>query len=142
MLIKDILLEMPPADLQKAELAIDVMFRDIGLDVEFTRHFKNRVLDDGSEARDTDVTARELFRAFNALKIQYGDQLLKARNDPKEFVAILKDASTNLNIPFVIDYDKIYNGLHKLTATTLMRKRNFVPNRQGGKILTVKTERK
>jgi len=141
MKLVDILLEMPPSDLQKAELAIDAMFRELGLDVQFTQHFKNRVLDNGSEARDTDVTGRELFKVFNALKIQYGDQLLKAKDNPKEFVAILKDASTNLNIPFVIDYNRVYRGLHKLTATTLMRKRNFVPNRDGGKILTVNTER-
>lgn len=141
MKLVDILLEMPPADLQKAELAIDIMFRDIGLDVQFSQHFKNRVLDDGSEARDTDVTAREIYKAFNALKIKYGERLMAASNNRKEFVAILKDMSTDLNIPFVIDYDRAYKGLHKLKATTLMRKRNFVPNRDGGEVLPVKTER-
>ena len=52
------------------ELASDILFRDLVLDVQFSQHFKNRVLDNGSEARDTDVTAREIFRAFNALKIK------------------------------------------------------------------------
>lgn len=133
-------MEMPESDLQKAELAIDVMFRELGLDVQFSQHFKNRVLDNGSEARDTDVSAREVFRAFNALKVKYGERLMAASNNRKEFVAILKDMSTDLNIPFVIDYDRAYKGLHKLKATTLMRKRNFIPNRDGGEVLPVKTK--
>ena len=141
MRLANILNEMPESDLQRAELAIDNMFRQLGLDVQFAQHFKNRVLDNGSEARDTDVTAKEIFKAFNSLKIKYGQKLINAKHNKAEFVAILKDMSTNLNIPFVIDYDRAYNGLHKLKATTLMRKRNFVPNKDGGEILPVNTER-
>lgn len=137
MLLKDIV-EMAQASMAPLEHAIDNMFRELGLDVYFSDHFKQRILDNGREARDTDVTPQEIFKAFNKLKVKYGQALFNARNNPEEFVGILKDISTNLNIPFTIDYNKIHNGLHKLTAITLMRKKNFVPNSSGGKILTVK----
>lgn len=139
MLLTDIS-EMAQADLNAVEQAVDHMFREIGLDVIFTQHFKNRILDNGSEARDTDVSAEEVYNAFAALKQTYGKTLMKAKHDPHEFVGVLKDISTKLNIPFAIDYDRIYKGLHKLNATTIMRKDKFVPNSIYDKVLPVKSK--
>ena len=141
MKLKELITEMPYAEIKHAEDDIDKLFRDIGLDVEFSKHFKDRISDDSYDSRDSDVTYNELFKAFKELKDKYGQYLINARQRPKEFIAILKDATTNLNIPFSIDYDKIYNGLHKLKAFTLMRKKNFVPNKTGEKILTIRTEK-
>jgi CRISPR/Cas system CSM-associated protein Csm2 small subunit len=138
MLLKDIF-EMSAPDLSNTENTVDAMFRDLGLDVIFTQHFKNRILDQGTEARDIDVSSEEIVNAFAALKAQYGKALMKAKHNKEEFVGILKDISTKLNIPFAIDYDKIYSGLHKLTATTLMRKQNFKPNSIYDKVLPVKS---
>ena len=137
MRLKQFLNEMAQRDLQSLEHIVDDMFRQIGLDVYFTNHFRQRILDNGREARDTDVTPDEIYNAFKKMKMQYGSRLYDARTDPKEFIGILKDISTNLNIPFTIDYDKVHKGLHKLTAMTLMRKKHFVPNANGGRILTV-----
>lgn len=136
MLLKDIV-EMAQSSMAPLENAIDNMFRELELDVYFSNHFKQRILDNGTEARDVDVSAQDIFKAFNKLKIKYGDALFNARRNPKEFVGILKDISTNLNIPFTIDYDKFNKRFHKLTAITLMKKRNFMPNARGGKVLTV-----
>jgi hypothetical protein len=149
MLLEDIC-EMASADLSNVEHDIDQMFRDIGLDVIFTQHFKNRLLDAGqkdradhlpnSAARDTDVSSKELYAAFAALKSTYGKSLLKAKFNREEFTGILKDMTTKLNIPFVIDYDRVYSGLHKLTASTIMRKGDFKPNSIHDKVLPVKSQ--
>lgn len=149
MLLKDIH-EMATADLNNVEHAIDALFQQIGLDVIFSQHFKNRVLDNGesgrrdhlanSDARDTDISAQELYQAFAALKQTYGKALLKAKFNKEEFTGILKDISTKLNIPFVIDYDRVYSGLHKLQASTIMRKGNFAPNSVHDKVLPVKSK--
>lgn len=149
MLLVDIC-EMATVDLNNVEHAIDQMFRDIGLDVIFSQHFKNRILDNGeigrkdsdanSAARDTNISAKELYNAFAALKQTYGKALLKAKHNKEEFIGVLKDMSTKLNIPFSIDYDKIYSGLHKLQASTIMRKGDFVPNSIYDKVLPVKSK--
>lgn len=139
MLLKDIN-EMAMQDVDAAEREVDEMFRAIGLDVIFTQHFKNRIADNTPESRDTDVTEREIASAFSALKQQYGKQLLKAKFDKAQFQGLLKDISTKLNIPFAIDYDRVYSGLHKLYAKTIMRKDNFTPSSPYEKILPVKSK--
>lgn len=148
MLLKQIC-ELANTELTQVEAAVDHMFRELGLDVIFTQHFKNRILDQegegrvdhlpNSDARDTDVTAEQVYKAFSALKTTYGKQLMKAKHNPEQFVGVLKDISTKLNIPFTIDYDKIYSGLHKLYASTIMRKANFTPNSVYDKVLKVKS---
>ena len=130
------LFEMSDNDLDRAEQAIDSMFRELGLDIIFTKHFRERTIGDG--ARDADVTAKEVFSAFNKLKVRYGRELYAAKDNPEQFVGLLKDISTSINMPFSIDYDRVSKGLHNLRVVTVMRKKNFVPNSDGGKVLTVK----
>ena len=135
MKIHNILKEMSHSDAVSTENALDMLFADIGLDVEFSKHFLNRTLDDGqkgrndyhahSKSREKDITKEEIINVFSELKKHYGKKLYDARNDANEFVGVRKDATTHLNIPFSIDYDKVYNKMHKLTAITVMRKDNF-----------------
>lgn len=139
MKLADIITEMSDGDIRKTESIIDQMFRSIGLDVHFTKHFKDRISDNSYESRDSDVTPNELLDMFSNLKTKYGKQLLDARKNPREFFGILQDSFSALNIPFKIDYDKVHNGLHQLNTLTLMRKKNFVPNSPRDKIFTVKT---
>lgn len=139
--------EMSNRELFSAEQQIDRLFRDIGIDVRFSRHAMNRVLDDNDPARreydanqyarDTDVTQEELVAAFKQLKDKYGRLLLKARDNPEEFVGVLKDVATKLNLPFVIDYDIVRKRMHDLVVKTIMRKADFRTDRSGGRELPV-----
>lgn len=137
------LLEMSNRELFSAEQQIDRLFRDIGLDVKFSRHAMNRMLDpddparrdyDANQyARDTDVTQEELVAAFKEMKQKYGSQLLKARSNPEAFVGVLKDVATKLNLPFVIDYDIVRKRVHDLVVKTVMRKDNFKTDHSVGR---------
>lgn len=143
MKINDILTELSWDEAKRVEQYLDRMFKNLGLDVEFSKHFLDRVVDeddyrrDGySSARDSDVSKEELIDAFTHLKQKYGRKLYMARKNPREFSAILKDVSTDLNIPFTIDYDKVEKKMHELRAITAMRKKHFVSN-QGEPTLRV-----
>lgn len=139
MKLNEIVVEMAISDISRTERELDKMFRDIGLDVQFSHHFKDRLSNNSSLGRESDISHEELLKVFSELKKKYGKQLLMARNNPKEFVGLLKDITTQLNIPFTIDYDKIYNGLHKLKAITVMRKKHFGSDNFGNEIFSVRT---
>ena len=148
MKINDVLLELSHRDSVELERQLDKMFRNLGLDVEFSQHFLNRVLDPDEEgrrdsdhnsaARDTDVTPEEVMNAFAEMKKKYGRELWHARKNPEEFTAVLKDISSSLNIQFSIDYDKVGKKLHQLNAITLMKKKHFTPT-GGDKLLKVRS---
>lgn len=137
MKIEDVVVlnELSYTDSVDLERELDRMFYALGLDIEFSQHFLNRVLDDGqkgrrdsdhnSASRDTDVSKEEIVDAFSELKRKHGRRLYQAKNNPEKFVAVLKDVSSDLNIPFSIDYDRVNKKMHELRAITLMRKKNF-----------------
>lgn len=137
------LYELSNRELFSAERKIDNLLRDIGLDVKFSRHAMNRILDpddsarreyDGNQsARDTDITGDELVTVFKEFKNKYGRQLLNARNNPEAFIGVLKDASTQLNLPFVIDYDIVRKRVHDLVVKTVMRKSDFKTDHSAGR---------
>lgn len=125
MKLNNIILETPINDIELAQKEINKLFNAIGLTVQFSKHFRDRIRNGSPEAREIDITATDLISAFAKLKQQYGKQLYQARARPKEFIGLLKDVSTNLNIPFSIDYDLISKKMHVLNAITIMRKRVF-----------------
>ena len=135
MKLKD-LYEMSMQDLRDAERVIEYLFKDLGLDVVWSTHFKDRV-----QGREADVTKYELADAFKKLKEKYGARLIAARNNHNEFVGILKDLATELNIPFAIHFDRKnpLNNKYKLHGITIMRKdpKRFVANVSGGTELRV-----
>lgn len=139
--------EMSAKDLKKAETEIDTVYRLGDADVEFTRHFMNRVLDhgehgrfeydDNQQARDTDVTPDELIKMFKKFWSEKGKLLaFQMKRDPKNFEFVLKDVSTSLNIPIAISYDQ-GRKIVRLDCKTLMRKNSFKVGNQ--KVVTVRT---
>lgn len=135
-LIEKSLHEMSAQDLQDAERVIEYLFKDLKLDVVWTTHFKDRI-----QGREADVTKFELAGAFQKMKEKYGQRLTDARNSHQEFVGVLKDLATELNIPFAIDFDRrnSLNNKYKLRGITIMRKdpKRFVSNISGGAELSV-----
>jgi hypothetical protein len=131
--------EMSMQDLRDAERVIEWMFKDLNLDVVWTTHFVDRVSDEGG--REATVTKFELADAFKRMKEKYGNRLLQAKNNHREFVGILKDMAADLNIPFAIDFDRRnpLNNKYRLRGITIMRKdpKRFRPNVSGGTELPV-----
>lgn len=107
--------EATNAELVELERQLDKMFSTLGLDVEFTRHFIERLM--GREKR---VTTDEILAAFQKLKSKYKRQLLKAKKQDAGPGA-LQDFDSDLNVLFAITPDK-KNNEYDLVNITVKRK--------------------
>lgn len=102
--------------LNALEQAVDKVFGKIGIDVEFTRHFLDRVNDERNQKQ---ITLRELGLLFAKEYKRWGRAISQM---PIDSQAVMKDLSSEINIPFVLNPD----GKEKdLVAKTVMRKKNF-----------------
>ena len=105
------------SDLDQIERYADRIFAAVGIDVEFTRHFLDRV----NDARNVkQITPSELTRLFKQSFKKYGKKISKLGDDAQ---AVINDMKTNINMPFVLN--KTRGGELELVAKTVMRKRNF-----------------
>ena len=105
------------SDLDQIERYADRIFAAVGIDVEFTRHFLDRV----NDARNVkQITPSELTRLFKQSYKKYGKKISKLGDDAQ---AVINDMKTNINMPFVLN--KTRGGELELVANTVMRKRNF-----------------
>jgi len=91
---------------------------DDGIDIDFTNHFKERV---NHERNIKAITPEELEDLFDKVHSEYGEDI--AELGPQA-AGVLKDLSTQINIPFVVDYNPRLRKL-ALKAVTVMRKKDF-----------------
>ncbi len=110
-----------PTELNVLHNALENMFSDLGLHVEFTKHFIERLF-----GREQKVQSREIISSFGKLKAKYRTKLEQAKGS-SEFEGIIKDFGKDLNIVFAIDNPN-------LEAITVMRKdpHHFHLNSAGG----------
>ena len=109
--------EVKKSDLDQIERYADRVFAAVGIDVEFTRHFLDRV----NDARNIkQITPSELTRLFKQSFKKYGKKISKLGDDAQ---AVINDMKTNINMPFVLN--KTRGGELELVAKTVMRKKNF-----------------
>ena len=108
--------------LDALERVVDRVFGQIGIDVEFTRHFIDRVNDDRN---GQPITIQELGRLFAKEYKRWGKPIAKMGPDTQ---AVMKDLESDINIPFALNW----NGKElELVAKTVMRKKNFkTPNQE------------
>ena len=105
--------------LQKLEKYLDYLYDAIGIDVNFTKHFIERV----NDARNgKQITVAELVDIFRKSYAKHGDVM---KNAKVGWEAVLTDKSSEVNLPFVINYDARNKELD-LVAKTVMRKHNFL----------------
>ena len=97
----------------------DKLFGELGLDVEFSRHFRDRI-NDPRNAKP--ITAAELIGLF---KRAYQKSGKKISEMPPNAEAVLQDMRTDINTPFIIEYDR-RTGELDLVLKTIMRKKNFM----------------
>lgn len=97
----------------------DKLFGELGLDVEFSRHFRDRLND---PRNDKPITAAELIGLFKRAHQKSGKKIAEM---PPNAEAVLQDMRTDINTPFVIEYDR-RTGELDLVLKTIMRKKNFM----------------
>ena len=111
-------------DIQQLEKFADRLFGKVGIDVEFTRHFMDRVNDVRNQKP---ITMSELTRLFKQEYKRWGKPIAQMGPDAQ---AVMKDLQTDINLPFVLKWDEENNELD-LIAKTVMRKADFkTPNKE------------
>jgi hypothetical protein len=117
------LMSVTAVDIQQLETFADRIFADVGIDVEFTKHFKDRV---NSERNAKPIVPAELTRLFKQERKRYGKPIAQMGPDSE---AVMRDLQTDINVPFALVLDKDNDELD-LIAKTVMRKKDFdTPNR-------------
>lgn len=98
----------------------DKLLNKWGIDVEFSRHFADRL----SDSRNTPcIKLTELQQLFKKINQDYGEKIKKQTDHE----AVLLDLQSNLNLPFVIEVDS--NKNLQVTMKTIIRKVGFkTPN--------------
>ena len=114
--------DITKSDLDQVEKYADRLFKAVGIDVEFTRHFLDRVND---ERNKKPITSAELIRLFRLTYKKYGKKIPKMGADAQ---AVIHDMETDVNMPFVLNLDR--SGMLDLVAKTVMRKKDFKTQNQ------------
>ena len=113
--------DVTKGELDQIEKYADKLFAAVGIDVEFTRHFLDRVND---ERNKKPINTAELVRLFRLTYKKYGKKIPKMGPDAQ---AVIHDMETDINMPFVLNVDR--SGMLDLVAKTVMRKKDFkTPN--------------
>ena len=108
--------------LDSIERFADKLWGKVGLDVEFTRHFLDRLNDSRNKK---DITPAEIQRLFKQSYRRYGKKIASLGQGAQ---AVINDMETDINMPFVLQLDK--NGELDLVAKTVMRKKDFKTTNQ------------
>ena len=109
--------DISKGELDQVEKYADKLFAAVGIDVEFTRHFLDRVND---ERNKKPINTAELIRLFRLTYKKYGKKIPKMGPDAQ---AVIRDMETDINMPFVLNIDK--SGMIDMVAKTVMRKKDF-----------------
>lgn len=116
--------EITDKDLKEIENYADSLFKAVNIDVNFTRHFLERVNDVRNIKQ---ITHDELTALFRKTYKMYGTRIPKLGPDAE---AVINDMQSNINLPFVLKWDAKSQELD-LVAKTIMRKKNFLtPNKK------------
>ena len=103
-------------DVNDLEKFADRILKKYNIDVEFTRHFVDRLND---PRNSPEIKVSELQRFFKKIQKNKGKNI---RSNP-DVEAVLKDMSTNLNLPVVIKTKS--DDSFEVTNKTIMRKKDF-----------------
>jgi hypothetical protein len=103
-------------DVNDLEKFADRILAKYGIDVEFTRHFVDRLNDPRNSPA---IKVSELQKFFKKIQRNKGRNIL---SNP-DIEAVLKDMSTNLNLPVVIKTKG--DDSFEVTNKTIMRKKDF-----------------
>jgi len=106
------------SDLDGVEKYADKLFRNVGIDIVFTRHFLDRVNDARNKRQ---ITPKELIHLFQQTYRKYGTTIPKLGDTA---TAVIHDMENDVNVPFVLNWDERTKEFD-LISKTVMRKRDF-----------------
>lgn len=106
------------SELDLVEDYADRLFKELGLDVEFSKHFRERVNDPRNLKP---ITPAELIGLFKRAYLKSGKRISEM---PPSAEAVIQDMRTDINTPFVVEFDP-RSGELDLVMKTIMRKRGF-----------------
>jgi predicted kinase len=109
-------LEISPKQLSDLEKFGDRLLQKFGLDIEFTKHFGDRMADDRN---NPPIKISELQALFKKIAKDKGRKVIPH----KDHEAVLKDLQSDLNLPFVLKPKS--NDELEVVLKTIMRKKNF-----------------
>ena len=115
-------------DLIALEKELDRVFNKKGVDIEFTRHFLDRINDERNKRQ---ITICELKKLFLEVYKKHAKAIAQSYGGDE---AVLTDVSTKVNVPFVVRWSRDKNAM-ELISKTVMRKKGF---KTQGKRYTVK----
>jgi hypothetical protein len=109
--------------LAEVEKYADKLFAKLDIDVEFTKHFKERVND---SRNGKPISSAELIALFRDTYKKHGKKIAEM---PDGAQAVIKKMMNDLNMPFIFKWHS-RNKEFDLVAKTIMRKKNFTtPNK-------------
>lgn len=106
------------SELNELEQYLDALYARDDIDVEFTRHFLDRVNDERNRKQ---ITTGELFSMFGKAEQKYGDEFASMGDRAQ---AVINDVGKQINTPFVLRWDP-RRKMFELIAKTVMRKKDF-----------------
>ena len=112
---KDMYEEVSQKELNDLEKFADRLLNKFDVDIEFTKHFADRMNDKRNKPA---ITIAELQRLFKKMAANKGKKIKKHGNSE----AILKDMQSDLNLPIVVNWK---NGEFEVVNKTIMRKKAF-----------------
>ena len=113
--VADLQAKFTQRDIDDVEKFADRILRKYDIDIEFTRHFIDRLND---PRNNPEIKIAELQRFFKKIQRAKGQNI---RNNP-DVELVLKDMSSNLNLPVVI---KKRGDSFEVINKTIMRKPDF-----------------
>lgn len=120
--------EISQSQLNALEKTLDKLFASLSIDIEFTRHFIDRVNDRRNKKKH--ITIDELKHLFTGVFKKHGNRITQMNPNAE---AVLKDLSNQLNIPFALHINS-RTQLLELISKTVLRKKEF---KTSNKILRV-----
>lgn len=109
--------EVTQRQIQDLEKFADRLLDKFGVDVEFTRHFADRMNDDRNKPA---ISIPELQRLFKKIAKNKAKDIKQNANSE----AVLKDIQADLNLPVVIKFNRDKEEF-EVVNKTIMRKKNF-----------------
>lgn len=111
---------IPQAQMKQFETVVDQLFKKLGIDFDFTKHFRERM----GDSRNTPcISLKELALMIKRLYEKVKDQAISLKSY-KDTEVVLKDLISKINIPVALEYDRKDDEL-RVVAKTIMRKPNF-----------------
>lgn len=114
--------EVSQKQIKDLEVFADRLLNKFDIDIEFTKHFADRMND---SRNDPEIKIAELQQLFKKIAKEKGKNI-KQNADAE---VVLKDIQKDLNLPVVINYKKDRDEF-EVVNKTIMRKKNFAtPNK-------------